>query len=159
MDQLILDVLIDIRIAVLTPMIILFTQLTGPTLMFIYSLVWGVWQKNVIAPLAVGLANLASHFLKKLLERPRPDIAFHLVEETNFSLPSGHAVGVAACAVAIGYFANKWWKIMLWVLALLVGLSRLYVGVHWPSDVLVGWAIGAVIPVIVITSWSYLRRR
>ena len=158
MDQLILDAFISMRLAWLSPAIILFTQLTGPTLMFAYALAWGLVRKSATAPIAVGLANLISHFLKKALERPRPSATEHLVVETNFSFPSGHAVGAAAFAVAVGYSVNRWWKLTLWVIALLVGLSRLYVGVHWPSDVLAGWAIGALTSVVVFTSWNLLRR-
>lgn len=159
MDQQILDAFISLRVAWLSPSIILFTQLTGPTLMFVYALIWGIVRKNLTAPVAVGLANLTSHILKKVFERPRPSATQHLVQETNFSFPSGHAVGAAACAVALGYFLSRWWKIVLWVIALFVGLSRLYVGVHWPSDVVAGWAIGALISVAVFTSWNYLRHR
>lgn len=159
MDQLILDAFIGLRVSWLSPVIILFTQLTGPTLMFVYALVWGLFRKSATAPIAVGLANLISHFLKKAFERPRPNAAEHLVVETNFSFPSGHAVGAAACAAAVGYSVNRWRKLTLWVIALLVGLSRLYVGVHWPSDVLAGWAIGALTSVVVFTSWNLLRRR
>lgn len=158
MDQLILDAFIGMRLSWLSPAIIVFTQLTGPTLMFVYALVWGLMRKNATAPIAVGLANLISHFLKKAFERPRPSAAEHLVEETNFSFPSGHAVGAAACAVAVGYSLRRWWKLTLWVIALLVGFSRLYVGVHWPSDVLAGWVIGALTSVVVFTSWNFLRR-
>ncbi|AIK86281.1 phospholipid phosphatase [Corynebacterium glutamicum] len=159
MDQLILDAFIGLRVTWLSPVIILFTQLTGPTLMFVYALVWGLLRKSATAPIAVGLANLISHFLKRAFERPRPNTAEHLVVETNFSFPSSHAVGAAACAVAMGYSVNRWWKLTLWVIALLVGLSRLYVGVHWPSDVLAGWAIGALTSVVVFTSWNLLQRR
>ena len=159
MDQLILDAFIGLRVTWLSPVIILFTQLTGPTLMFVYALVWGLLRKSATAPIAVGLANLISHFLKRAFERPRPNTAEHLVVQTHFSFPSGHAVGAAACAVAVGYSVNQWWKLTLWVIALLVGLSRLYVGVHWPSDVLAGWAIGALTSAVVFTSWNLLQRR
>lgn len=117
MDQLILDAFIGLRVTWLSPVIILFTQLTGPTLMFVYALVWGLLRKSATAPIAVGLANLISHFLKRAFERPRPNTAEHLVVETNFSFPSGHAVGAAACAVAVGYSVNRWWKLTLWVIA------------------------------------------
>ena len=159
MDQLILDVFIGLRVTWLSPVIILFTQLTGPTLMFVYALVWGLLRKSATAPIAVGLANLISHFLKRAFERPRPNTAEHLVVETNFSFLSVHAVGVEACASAVLDSVVGWWELTLWVIALLVGLSRLYVGVHWPSDVLAGWAIGALTSVVVFTSWNLLQRR
>ena len=60
---------------------------------------------------------------------------------------------------------RRWWVLILWVVALLISVSRLYVGVHWPSDLLVGWVIGAVTVLVVhrvyigITSWNRHRLR
>lgn len=143
MDQLLLDVFLDTRVDALTPAIIAFTLITGPTLMWIYSLVLGLVMRSAFPPIAVGIANLFSHFSKKILERPRPDPMNHLVEETNYSLPSGHAVGAAAFAMVLTLLVKRWWVGLVWIFAILVGLSRLYVGVHWPSDLLAGWVLGA----------------
>lgn len=159
MNQLILDFFIHARMSWFDPVVVVFTEITGPTLMFVYALVWAVVRKEWSVPVAVGVANVLSHFLKKVFEHPRPDSSIHLVEETNFSLPSGHAVGAAAFAVACGFFLRTLWKTLLALLALMVGISRLYVGVHWPSDVLVGWAIGALVALVVVTSWNCLQRR
>lgn len=149
MDQLLLDIFLGMRVDTLTPAIIAFTLITGPTLMWLYSLVLGLLRRSVFPPVAVGVANLISHFSKKLLGRARPDSANHLVEETNHSLPSGHSVGAAAFAMVITLLVKSWWVGMVWILAILVGLSRLYVGVHWPSDLLAGWVLGAVTVVVI----------
>ncbi|ALC06939.1 hypothetical protein CDES_12975 [Corynebacterium deserti GIMN1.010] len=168
MDQTILDAVIGLRAPWLTPLIVAFTKLTGPTFMLIYAAIFSVFNRKHFVPViaGVGLANLTSHIWKKVIERPRPDAALHLVEETNFSMPSGHAVGATAFAVviglAIGMGAHKWWSLAVWILALLVGLSRLYVGVHWPSDVVIGWLLGAFVAggvyYGVTTSSNRLRR-
>lgn len=143
MDQLLLDVFLNLRVDALSPVIIAFTLITGPTLMWVYSLVLGLVMRSAFPPIAVGVANLISHFSKNLLGRPRPDPMNHLVEETNHSLPSGHSVGAAAFAMVITLLVKRWWVGLVWIFAIMVGLSRLYVGVHWPSDLLTGWALGA----------------
>ncbi|WP_245802108.1 phosphatase PAP2 family protein [Corynebacterium pacaense] len=156
LDQQILDLFINHRLAWLTPLVIAFTTLTGPTFMWIYSIIVGCATRRIWPPVAVGAANIISHVLKKVVDKQRPG-ASQLVEETNASLPSGHAVGAAAFAMVLTLLVRRWWVSAVWLLALLVGLSRVYVGVHWPSDILAGWALGA--GVAALTSWSFLRLR
>lgn len=164
-DQGILDFFIHHRMEVLNPVVIVFTILTGPTLVWFYSLIAAVVMRTAFPPLAVGIANLLSHVVKKVIERPRPEVADHLVVETNYALPSGHAVGAAAFAMVMTLMVRRWWVLILWLIALLIGLSRLYVGVHWPSDLLAGWVTGAVAVRVVhrvyagITSWNHRRPR
>lgn len=164
-DQGILDFFIHHRVEALTPVVIVFTILTGPTLVWIYSLITGVIMRTVFPPLAVGAANLLSHVLKRVIERPRPDASTHLVVETNYSMPSGHAVGAAAFAMVMTLMIRRWWVFFVWLVALLISASRLYVGVHWPSDLLAGWVIGAVTVLVAhrvyagVTSWNHRRPR
>jgi undecaprenyl-diphosphatase len=96
---------------------------------------------------AEGLSN----GLKLLFSRPRPDLVPHAVEVTTASLPSGHALLAMAmylsfAALIPGATSARPVRLYLLVvavlLALLIGASRIYLGVHWPSDVLAGWAIG-----------------
>ena len=164
-DQGLLDFFIHHRVEALTPVVIVFTILTGPTLVWIYSLIVAMAMRTVLPPLAVGIANLLSHVVKKVIERPRPEAVDHLVVETNYALPSGHAVGAAAFAMVMTLMVRRWWVLILWLIALLIGLSRLYVGVHWPSDLLAGWVIGVATVLVVhrvyagITSWNHRRPR
>lgn len=117
--------------------------------------------KALLLFFAVGGAALANYVLKFIFERARPDLWTHLVEETSFSFPSGHAMG--SSAFAFGIVAILWntkWRPIAIVLASVyivsIGFSRLYLGVHYPTDILAGWLLGLVW-VAFIASLVYLR--
>lgn len=93
-----------------------------------------------------------SSLLKLGFARPRPDLVPHAVAVFTNSFPSGHAMMSAVVYLTLGFLVARTQhaaalKVYLLSLAmfltLLVGLSRIYLGVHWPSDVLAGWAVGA----------------
>jgi membrane-associated phospholipid phosphatase len=96
----------------------------------------------------VGGASLLNLILKFLFERTRPDLWQQLIVETSYSFPSGHAMGSAALALAVMYMCRngrfRWAAIILGSFyILIIGLSRLYLGVHYPTDVLAGWLVSA----------------
>lgn len=102
--------------------------------------------------LAVDGGLLLSTLLKAGFDRPRPDLVPHAVQVYTASFPSGHAMLSAIAYLTLGaVFARmmprrrlKAFIIGLAVfLTLIIGMSRVYLGVHWPSDVVGGWCIGA----------------
>ena len=130
-----------------------------------------LWRKRVTDALLVVTAassSLATHGLKVLVGRPRPDYA--IVEQVPQSLgfPSGHAAfamllgGVLIYLVwqHVEYPPLRWAVcVTLALLVLAVGISRVYLGVHWPSDVLGGYLFGAsALPVLIVLK-DYLERR
>ncbi|CAH1658045.1 Undecaprenyl-diphosphatase [Hyphomicrobiales bacterium] len=129
-----------------------------PVLALIIAVVVGylvLVHKRAIAALitvSMGGGLLLGHLLKLGFDRPRPDLVAHLVDIDSLSFPSSHAMLSAITYLTIGVLLARVEKrrvVRLYILAvaigltLLVGLSRLYLGVHWPSDVLAGWCAGA----------------
>ena len=117
---------------------------------------------------SIAGAALLSSGMKLGFERPRPDLVPHGVEVYTASFPSGHATGAAATYLTLGallarFQSRRRLKVYLLSLAVLltvlIGLSRLYLGVHWPSDVLAGWTLGASWALLCwLVAWQLQRR-
>jgi undecaprenyl-diphosphatase len=93
-----------------------------------------------------------SQGLKAIFGRERPDLDYRAVEAVNASFPSGHAMMSAVVFLTLGVLAARFTDLKRLkalalgaavFLSLLVGISRIYLGVHWASDVLAGWSVGA----------------
>jgi undecaprenyl-diphosphatase len=88
--------------------------------------------------------------IKAVVARPRPQVGHLVITATGFSFPSGHATQSAAAYGAIalvvraryGARTGRWAVGLAVVVTATVGLSRVYLGVHWPSDVVAGWLLG-----------------
>jgi len=116
-----------------------------------YLLLVGLWRSALLVFVAVGGGQILSSLLKLGIDRPRPDLVPHLAEVQTLSFPSGHAMMAAVTYLTLGTMlagivpgrATKIYVLGVAVLVtLMVGVSRLYLGVHWPSDVLAGWCAG-----------------
>ena len=128
------------------------THLGGAPVMAILAglvLAWLLYRRRntqaAFLALAVGGAALLNLALKQLFHRARPDLWPSLTPEHDYSFPSGHAMGSLAVVAALVVLAwpTRWrWPVLILggLFVLGVGLSRLYLGVHFPSDVLAGWA-------------------
>ena len=120
-----------------------------------------------VAAAVVG-GVLLSNLLKFTFERPRPDLVPHAVPVFTTSFPSGHATLSAITyltlgALLAGLHGSSRFKLYFISLAILltvaVGISRIYLGVHYPTDVLAGWCIGAAWAAICWTIFRWLQRQ
>ena len=101
--------------------------------------------------------------IKEIVGRPRPELWPRLLEEGGWSFPSGHALASATFFPVLAWTLSRrfpagapaFWGLGF-ALPLVIGLGRLYLGVHWPTDVLAGWAMGSLQSVLAI---AWLRRR
>ena len=111
---------------------------------------------------------LLGDLLKLIFERPRPDLVPHGASVYTASFPSNHAMGAAVTYLTLGALlarlqvrraAKAYFLTISVILTALVGLSRVYLGVHWPTDVLAGWSIGAAWAMLVWVVALWLQRR
>jgi undecaprenyl-diphosphatase len=118
--------------------------------------------------LAVGGGMLLSTLLKMGFDRPRPDLVPHGAVVYSASFPSGHSMMAAVAYLTLGALLarvqpRRRLKLYLLGLAILltvaVGVSRVYLGVHWPTDVLAGWALGAAWALLCWAGALWLQRR
>jgi undecaprenyl-diphosphatase len=127
------------------------------------ALLWwrGARLLVAVAPaMALGLAGAAAAVAKQIVGRERPPVGLRLLRETEPSFPSGHATDSTALyltlALVVSVFvfrrpiARAATAFAGVVLPAAVGVSRLVLGVHWPSDVLAGWALGVTTSLVVV---------
>jgi undecaprenyl-diphosphatase len=129
-----------------------FTILTGLTLAAIgLMLLYGRPKLAGLTLVAITGGMQVSAWLKNLFDRPRPDLVPHFVHVSSASFPSGHAMMAAVVYLTLGVMlartqTNRSVRLYLVslsvIITLLVGCSRVYLGVHWPTDVLAGWMLG-----------------
>lgn len=112
--------------------------------------------------------TLLSFALKFFFGRERPDAVLHLVTVRSPSFPSGHAMLSAVVYLTLGALLTQvtprkvdkiYFIIVAIVLTLLIGVSRVYLGVHYPTDVLAGWSVGLAWALLCWTVARILRRR
>ena len=157
-DAALLGESIEARSATLTALATTVTTVGNTAAMGLLATLVGLWllrcRRGADALFVVGtMAGAATLFtgVKRLLDRPRPPIVDQLVAASNESLPSGHATMSVAVLGSLVVLAWPGRSVLARVamVALVagwagaVGLTRIYLGVHWFSDVLAGWLVGA----------------
>lgn len=141
----------------------------APLLVFALAMLLALrrpWAAGFLAAAVVG-GWLLGPLLKAAFDRPRPELAAHLVEVRSPSFPSSHATQAAAAWLAFGAVLARELRgaaravplALAAALVLLIGVSRTFLGVHYPSDVLAGWCAGAGWAALCWTGAEALRGR
>lgn len=135
----------------------------GNEYFFLFLLPALYWCVDAAIGLRVGfillLSTSVNDSLKLALHGPRPywyssDVIGH-ANETSFGVPSGHSQNSAAIWGMIAALVRKWWAWLFAILiVLLIGISRLYLGVHFPHDVLLGWLLGGLVLWATLYFWK-----
>lgn len=126
----------------------------------IYLWIDGEWKLSLFAFFAVASGTILTFALKDVFDRPRPQLVPHiLVSVSSYSFPSGHAMASAIVYLTLGAMLTESqprWRIKAYVMAVAllltfsIGTTRVFLGVHYPTDVLAGWAGGF--------AWAYACR-
>ena len=171
-----LRVFTDHRPAIVVSAARIVSQLGGPAVLALIAITAGLllWRRGLpiaaaVAPaFALGVAATLADLVKKLVDRGRPPVSFRLAAETEASFPSGHATNSAAMFLTLGLvmavfvFRRPLARVAIFagtgLLVAAIGASRLVLGVHWPTDVLAGLALGATVALGVTISATLLVR-
>lgn len=152
---------------VLTSIVKVITHIGDPGVVIAFCLLLFILPKprrTIALPVSVTLiiSSVLNIALKNMFTRERPDI-LSLINETNYSFPSGHAMNNAALYTILILYILKYIKknplkitltVLCIVIATAIGLSRVYLGVHYAGDVLAGWLIGFAVSVSIYFIWD-----
>lgn len=164
-DIIIRSTVISWRNEILNPILTDITYLGNPNTIIFFCIVLLFFKKTRLEygmPLGIAVSCSATiqTIIKVIVHRPRPPVENFLILQGGFSFPSGHS---CSGLVFYGLFAYlllyttvdktvyKTVGILFIVLAIIIGLSRIYVGVHYPTDVLGGWSLGLAILTVAIS--------
>lgn len=113
------------------------------------------------------LASLIQKVLKISFHRARPDLSLHLIQQGGYAFPSGHSFSVLIFYGMLLFLCRRYLKnrtianlitVLLSCLIPLIGISRVYLGVHYPTDVLGGWSLGLCILMLLISGLHFYQR-
>ena len=125
------------------------------------------WEPVLVAGVTLTGTGVLTLVLKGVLGRPRPPLRDAVAVADGYAFPSGHAAAAAAGFGVLAYLIaarlRRWEaQLAVWtaatVLTVLVGVSRVYLGVHWMTDVLGGWAFGILWLTVVSVTWTAATR-
>lgn len=110
-----------------------------------------MWMKGksvAVIVFSTGLSYVLANVLKTIIKTDRPFVALQdvhtLISETGYAFPSGHSATIAGFAFAV-FFKNKKLGLICFLVMLLIGVSRVIAGVHFPIDIIGGYALGFIV--------------
>lgn len=173
LDQAILLSIYRIHTQWLSLAMIGITTVGGPSALFGLTVIFCIvlllkryWMDAIIGFIAVGGGIALNNWLKTLFQRSRPELWERIVNVDFYSFPSGHAMTALIVYGFFGYWLATRSRLprgltlsITVLLILLVGFSRLYLGVHWPTDVIAGYAAGLVWLIACLLSLDIWTRR
>lgn len=138
----------------------------GLVVLFVLGIAAGQVGAIWVAIAAGGTADALATALKSLIDRPRPPVDLALATATDTSMPSTIAALTAGAAIAL-VLALRWPSplarriaaALIGLVVVLVGAAMVYLGAHWMTDVVVGWALGAGVAVLFGVGFARLTRR
>lgn len=158
LDVIIQNLIVGLRIDSLTMALNAFTDLGDTKIMIFLTLAMVTlfflrksYIYSVGIALSIGIAEFISFMLKNAVNRHRPPEFINLVHESTASFPSGHTIAAVAFYGFLAYFfyknvGNKFWRnisiLLCGIIILLAGFTRIYLGAHWPSDVIASYILG-----------------
>ena len=140
------------------PFFLYVTELGGSNIYLAIILI-GYWvvkkRETIVFALLVLFSGMLNYWLKGAFANPRPPETDWLegASASGYSLPSGHAQSATVFYGWLGIKIRTWWMAIVSIaLIVLIGLSRVYIGVHWMGDVLLGWIVGII---LILTVWRF----
>lgn len=123
----------------------------------------GLHKKALLLLIGVGGGVILNVLLKAIFQRDRPQLWERIVTENSYSFPSGHAMASSALALSliVLFWPTKWRWLVVIIASLymiVIALTRLYLGVHYPTDILAGWMVSGAWVALVMSIVSYRRQ-
>ena len=172
-DDPVRSAVISTRSAWLTPIMKVITYMGNwqtITMICLFLLIIKKTRITYGVPLSIGalFVSLANKGIKAIVMRPRPDAEMFLIEQGGWSFPSGHAItsmfffGMLIWLIRRNITNHRTANVLTVLLAIpmiLIGISRVYLGVHYPTDVLGGMVMGTLIAVVVVKGWKLVEQK
>lgn len=133
----------------------------GSEILYVALLLIGYWafnkRESIIFTYVLVIAVLSNYWLKYFIANNRPPTSYWLegADAPNYSTPSGHSQYSTTFFGWLSIRVKKWWMVLIGIcLTVVIGLSRIYLGVHFLEDVLIGWGIG----ILTVVGMYYLEK-